>query len=440
MQARACLWGNAHAVIDRPVRNGRRKIALLPIPPDSTYTETVAGELVYVTVPKDAKTGLQTGKELVLRTDQVLHIRGMGDGVDGMSVIGAARDSLGLGLAAQKHGSRTFKNGLNPSVVLEHPESLGKDGRANLRRSWQETYGGSDNAGKAAVLEEGLTLKPFSMSHDDAQFLETREFEIRQVANWFGVPPHKLGDSSKSSYNSLEQENQAFLDDALDHWLVNWECECREKLLSDSERENDTHYVEFNRNALVRVDFKARMEGYAIAIDHGIYSPDDVLKKENENPRADGHGHRYLRPMNMAYADEPEVDPDGDTNGAPISEGDANRVAALEGVLNRMARRISHDSRKKARNHPGEFPHWIAMRLRGDHEKTFDATVEPIANLAEVDFAALSERFFEEVRARLDTTCDVPLSVMADRVPDAIDANELSRTLALEFTGENHGT
>lgn len=255
LQAHALLAGNGYAYIERD--GAARPLYLLPLCPDDVTVVREAGTLWYIYQSRT------TGESRKLRPDQVFHLRGLGyDGLQGYSVITYAANTFGLGIGTRKYGARFFKNAARPSVVLEHPNRMSEEAAARLRDSWNKLHAGLDNAHKTAVLEEGLKAHPLSISARDAQLLDTMGFAIRDVAAWFGIPPHKLGDTTRTSYSSLEQENQAYLDQALDHWLVTWEYEARDKMLTEAEKRTGEVYPEFNRNALVRADLVTRSNAY----------------------------------------------------------------------------------------------------------------------------------------------------------------------------------
>jgi HK97 family phage portal protein len=303
LQHHVLTAGNGYAYIAR--RQDGRPLELWPLNPDRTYPVRANGVLYYVHE-------LQSGELRRLPAADVLHGKGLGyDGMQGYPVLSIARESLGLGLAAQGYGSVYFRNSARASVVLQHPGKLSKDARANLRESWERMHSGLDNAHRTAILEEGMQAKEMSSNAKDAQLLETRSFSVKEVANWFGIPPHKLGDSGTTSYGSLEQENQSFLDDAVDPWLVMWEEECESKLLTDYQRDRCTHSVCFDRFPLVRADLGQRGAFYTQALTSGWMSRDEVRARENMNPIPGGDGSRYFLPLNLGQAGGDPDGPDG---------------------------------------------------------------------------------------------------------------------------------
>jgi hypothetical protein len=257
-----------------------------------------------------------------------------------------------------------------------------------LRKQWNEMHQGLSNSHRVAILTGGMKLAPFSMPHRDAQFLETRQFQIREIANWFGLPPHKLGDSTRTSYNSLEQENQAYLDECLDHWLVTWESECWDKLLGTREKDNDTHVIEFTRQALLRAAMQQRYQSYAVAITNGFMSRNEVRSRENLNPYEGGD--EFLTPMNMntGNGDEPEAEPAEEPAAEPDTEPEGEeekksaRVRLLADVIGRMTRRLETHRDKAVRN--GEFERWKSEGVN-DHRQVIVEALGPVCGVLDVD-------------------------------------------------------
>ena len=280
LQTHALLWGNGRAAI---VRNGRGEPErLVPLAPHRTRCEVRAGEKYHVT----RRAG--EANETAIRDADVIHIQNTGDdGIEGRSVVALARDSFGLGLGAERYGNQFLANGGAGRVVLQSERKIADDALRQMAEGWRKSTEGPDRAGKTVVLQEGVEAKVLSMSNEDAQWLETRKFQRGEVASWFNLPPHKLGDDSRVSYNSLEQENRAYLDNCIGPWLAEWEAECNDKLLSDAQRLADSHYVEFDLNKRLRADYAARMEGYAKGVAGRWLSPNEVRAKENMN-RVDG--------------------------------------------------------------------------------------------------------------------------------------------------------
>jgi HK97 family phage portal protein len=237
------------------------------------------------------------GKTVRLSPYDVLHIPGLGfDGLVGYSPIAMAKNAIGMAIACEEYGAKFFANGAAPSGVLEHPGTLKDPGR--VRESWQATFGGSSNAQKVAVLEEGMKYTPISISPEQAQFLETRKFQIDEIARIFRVPPHMIGDLEKSSFNNIEQQSLEFVKYTLDPWVSRWEQAMSRALLMPEEKKK--YFFKFNVDGLMRGDYQSRMQGYATARQNGWMSANDIRELENLDkiPAEDG-GDLYLVNGNM---------------------------------------------------------------------------------------------------------------------------------------------
>ena len=272
------IWGNAYAQV---IRNARGEVvALYPLMPNKmTVDRDQSGRLFYVYQRgvEDSK-ALGSESRVILSPPDVLHIPGLGfDGLIGYSPIAMARNAIGLAIATEEYGAKFFANGAAPSGVLEHPGTL-KDPQ-RIRDSWNAAHQGSENSHKIAVLEEGLKYTPIGISPEQAQFLETRKFQINEIARIFRVPPHMLADLEKSSFSNIEQQSLEFVKYTLDPWVVRWEQSMCRVLLSESEKPG--YFIKFNVDGLLRGDYASRMSGYATARQNGWMSANDIRELEN---------------------------------------------------------------------------------------------------------------------------------------------------------------
>ena len=290
------LWGNAYAQI---IRNGKGEvIALYPLMPDRMTVDRDSNGRLYYKYRKsndDAPT-MESGVVSLAPSD-VLHVPGLGfDGLVGYSPIAMAKNAIGLAIAAEEYGSKFYANGAAPSGVLEHPGTL-KD-PTRVRDSWNPTFGGSSNSHKVAVLEEGMKYTPISISPNEAQFLETRKFQINEIARIFRVPPHMVGDLEKSSFSNIEQQSLEFVKYTLDPWVIRWEQALYRTLLSEEEKK--TYFFKFNVEGLLRGDYQSRMQGYATARQNGWMSANDIRELEDlDRIPAELGGDLYLINGNM---------------------------------------------------------------------------------------------------------------------------------------------
>ncbi|HEX3017820.1 MAG TPA: phage portal protein [Caproicibacter sp.] len=281
------LWGNAYAQV---VRNGRGQvIALYPLLPNKMdVTRSTNGELLYTYYRDADESGIKPeGGYVTLRRDEVLHIPGLGfDGLIGYSPIAMAKNAIGMSLATEEYGASFFSNGANPGGVLEHPGVI-KDIQ-RVKDSWNSAYQGSSNAHKVAVLEEGMKFQAIGIPPEEAQFLETRKFQIDEIARIFRVPPHMVGDLEKSSFSNIEQQSLEFVKYTLDPWIVRWEQSLQQSLLLPSEKAS--LMIRFNLDGLLRGDYQSRMQGYSVGIQNGFYSVNDVRQLEDMNLLEDAEG------------------------------------------------------------------------------------------------------------------------------------------------------
>ena len=290
------LWGNAYAQI---IRNGKNEVvALYPLMPNKMTVDRDENGHLYYTYYRGGDEAIKNKEyAVVLKPSDVLHIPGLGfDGLVGYSPIAMAKNAIGMAIACEEYGAKFFANGAAPGGVLEHPGTI-KDPQ-RVRESWQSTFGGSGNANKIAVLEEGMKYTPIGISPEQAQFLETRKFQINEIARIFRVPPHMVGDLEKSSFSNIEQQSLEFVKYTLDPWVVRWEQAFMRSLLMQEEKAE--YFVKFNLEGLLRGDYQSRMNGYAIARQNGWMSANDIRELENLDriPVEEG-GDLYLINGNM---------------------------------------------------------------------------------------------------------------------------------------------
>ncbi|WP_370180194.1 phage portal protein [Alteriqipengyuania sp.] len=295
MQAHVLLRGNGYALKTRGV--GGRVIGLTPLHPGrmkERQRDDMA--LEYLFTRKD-------GSRVLFQQDEILHLCGLTlNGYSGLSVIGYAREAIGASIAMEHHGSTVFRNGANVSGALKMPagKTLTEEQAARLKGEFDEFRAGGNREGKVVLLEDGLEFQQLALNSEDAQWLEARKFSRSDIAMFFGVPPHMIGDTEKSTSwgSGIEAQAQGFVTYTLEDHLTMWEEALTTDCL-DPVRDRDV-YARFNRNALVRGDLKTRWEGHTKALQWGVMSPDEVRAKEDMNPREDGNGGVYYDPPNTA--------------------------------------------------------------------------------------------------------------------------------------------
>ena len=290
------LWGNAYAQI---IRNGKGEVvALYPLMPNRMSVDRDKhGQLYYTYTRASDEAPTMNGMTVLLTPSDVLHIPGLGfDGLVGYSPIAMAKNAIGLAIATEEYGAKFFANGAAPSGVLEHPGTIKDPSR--VREAWMSQFGGSANSGKVAVLEEGMKYTPISISPEQAQFLETRKFQINEIARIFRIPPHMVGDLEKSSFSNIEQQSLEFVKYTLDPWVIRWEQSIQRALLRPEEKKR--YFAKFNVEGLLRGDYQSRMNGYAVARQNGWMSANDIRELENlDRIPAEAGGDLYLVNGNM---------------------------------------------------------------------------------------------------------------------------------------------
>jgi len=350
-----------------------------------------------------------------LLEDEVFHVLGLSnDGLTGMSVVGLMREALGLALATESYGARFFSQNAQPSGVLTTPGTMSEEAQTRLGKSWQETHSGLANSQKIAILEQGLDWKQVGMTSEDAQFLQTRAFQRGEFATWFGVPPHMVGDTEKSTSwgTGIEQQQIGFVVWTLLPWLVRWEQAINRQLIVAS----GYYYSKFNVKGLLRGDMKSRYEAYAIARQWGWKNADEIRALEDENPIGGPAGTEYLNPMNFA--------PAGTAKPAPTPPAPSNAQAQLlaHDFVSRLVDKEIGLVRKAAPKHAADTAEWGAWLadFYGRHatDLTESLHIEP----------GLAARYAEEHRQQI---AEHGVGIM-----EQMESEWLSRLVALALGGE----
>jgi len=295
LMAHLVTWGNCYAEIE--FETDRLTVKnLWPLRPDKMQVERnrETNEIIYkYSLPR-------AGGQVVLPAYRVWHIPGLGfDGLIGYSPISLAREAIGLSLATEEFGARFYSGGATPGGVLQYPKQMTKEAKENLRKSWNEQHSGLSNQHRIAILEEGMTFNKIGIPLNDAQFLETRKFQINEIARFFNVPPHMIGDLDRATFSNIEEQALEFVVYTMRPWLVRWEQSIKLKLLNEKEQD---HFAEFLVDGLLRGNIEARYRAYATGRQWGWLSANDVRETENQNPLPGKEGDIYLNPLNMVPA------------------------------------------------------------------------------------------------------------------------------------------
>lgn len=292
LQGHICNWGNGYAEIERD--GGGRIRGLWPLLPDRTWPERdpQTQKIRY-------RTTLPDGQQVLLPYENVLHIPGFGfDGLVGYNPVRLAREAIGMALATEEFGARFFGEGANPSGIIEYPGKLKPDAVEEFKKSAREAYQGLSQSHRLMILEEGLKYHQVTIPPEEAQFLETRKFQIAEIARIFRVPPHMLGDLERATFSNIEHQSIEFVVHTIRPWVVRWEQAIRMKLFTPLERRQG-FFAEFLIDGLLRGDYKSRQEGLAIMRQNGIINADEWRELENMNPQEGGQGKVYLVNGNM---------------------------------------------------------------------------------------------------------------------------------------------
>ena len=295
MAGRECLashaltWGNGYAEIVYDEYGDI--VELWPIPPNRCTPQMSGGKLVYeISIP--------SGEQIILPWERVLHVPGMGfDGFVGYSVIAMARKSIGLSMSMETFGSLYFGQGTHPGVVVRHPGKLDASAHSNLKTSLTDVYSGLGQSHRLMLLEDGMEMEKVGIPPEDSQFIESRQFQIPEVARWFNLPPHKLKDLTKSSFNNIEAEQTSFVTDSILPWLVRFEQNFRMQLLSKRQIK-EGFYFKHVIEGLLRANAKDRAEFYSKMWQNGFMTQNEVREREDLNPNTDPLADELFVPLN----------------------------------------------------------------------------------------------------------------------------------------------
>lgn len=432
--------GNGYSYIMR--RGDGMPMEILPLNPDTTWPVLENGRLWYVTTYWTGEIE-ETRK---LDSTNVIHFKGFGfDGLIGYSVVEKAKEAIGLGIALRKSEAAFFKNSGRPSVVLVYPAKMVDTAKQKLREDWERMHSGIDNAHRTAILDGGMDIKTLSFSPEDQRIFELSQFSLIDIANFLDLPPHKLGHPSRTSFASIEQENLSYLSESLDPDLIAIEEECRDKLLTENEKDEETHCPEFVRHRLVLQDSRSRAEVNRIALGGRPWKTENEAREEDGlNPDPDPNADMVALPLNMndpggrpqpsednaaviktvpvkAIATETTLTP---TSEEPKEIDTSALTVALGDAYRRMARRVAHQARKKAKN-TGAYCDWLDAMVEENSRVVVEAIAPPFDALMTAtrqtnkDAAWFASGFLMGMRDRYSALAD---EQTPEALPGAVDA------------------
>ncbi len=344
LQGHLCLRGNAYCRILSDQTG--YPVALIPMHPDQVTIErdTNTGFIVYI------HRNPSTAQEKRYAQQDILHIRGYTlDGVKGLSPIGYAADAIGLAISAERFGTSFYRNGASVGNVLEHPNVLGEPALKHLKESLEREYTGPSQAGKTLILEEGMKWQRMGLNPEEGQFIESRKFQIQDIARIFRVPPHKLADLERATFSNIEHQAIEFVTDCIRPWCVRWEQALRRDLFA----EDEDVFPEFLLDGLLRGDAVARSSALAVQFQNGVLSQNEWREIENRNPIEDGD--RYYVSLNLGSDNRPTSPKTLEAWGGDIGE----RIAAAEERA--IERRVSGGPYSQT------FGQWVAEWYAGKH-------------------------------------------------------------------------
>lgn len=290
----ALLRGAGYAFINWRSRDSNIVDELIPLNPDRIRVEQAPDMTLRYSVTR------ADGTTLELQQDEVFAVRyRTRDGVQPIGVIESGRDSIGVAYATQEYAARFYRNDATPGVVLKHPGKLSKEAADRLKDNWNNAYASSGNARRTALLEEGMAIERLSVSAEDSQFLETRQFQRSEIAGLFRVPPHMIGDLTRATFSNIEQQGLEFLSYCILPWITRWE----QSIVRDLVTAPNIYFPKLSPEAILRTDLKSRYDAYAVGRNWGWLSVNDIRAIEDLNPI--DNGDVYLQPLNMTAAGTP---------------------------------------------------------------------------------------------------------------------------------------
>jgi len=441
MVNQAIAYGTAYSRIHR---TGNRNVARLEHFPHHRV------ELAYTTTDERVyKLKDRRGRyiETVPEEDMFRLMGLVFDVAEGLSLVEYARNTLGRIMAAEGYADEFYENAAEPRGWFEQTgEPMSFEAQKRFLANVERRHKGIGNRHKTSVLDVGMKWVPSGISPEDALLVDALHLGRKEVALFLNLPPHKLGDDSKVNYNSLEQENQSYLDSGLGVWLSRIEYEANEKLFPD--RDKDTYFAEFLRDAKLRADTKTRYEVYSIARAAGIMSANECREKENMNPREDDGGDSYDNPNITVNSQQPDDETDNLRGGGSLVGWSIATRDVLCVALNRLVTRIVNDARKAAKR-PDDFLSWLNV-FEDNHRSVVYNECEPLARQVAVANHAHPERlaeqmcewFFDIARDQLLRAAECDRDTLLDSVTAShTDMVAACRTLADELTrGEKDGT
>lgn len=405
IMANALQFGNGYAEI---VRNGKGEaVRMFPIHTSNvTPRRDEDGKLVYdVRIPTllhgSGVLGNSNRNVRIVRFQQkdIFNLTGIGEnGIVGYPIISLASESLGAALAQQRFGGAFYGNGTHMSGVLTHPESLSKEAMTRIREAWSEIYQGAANSNKTAILEEGMSWKSIAVSPKDAQFIQGRQFTVTEIAQWFRIPPHMLGDLSRATFSNIQDQARAYIMQTLISWLTRINMETRRKIFAPFERRR--FFAEHDMKVMLLGDMAARSAYFKDLNGMGVMSINDIRDAENMN-RVDGGDRRFVQ-LNTT-----ELLPEGETMMLKPPANTANQMIGFAPVIKQAADRVVKREIKalkqavKASEDQDAFSEWSVKFYPSIERNVMDAftpvlaSIESLLDVKDFDLSKFAKQFSE---------------------------------------------
>lgn len=409
MMVNLLLTGHAFAEIER--NNAGEVMALWPIPSNrvSIKRNKKTNEAFYEI---QLDNGIQT-----LYPEQMFHITWLGMGsLESFNPIVLAREAIGLSIATEEFGSRFFDGGANASGVAEYPGKMGEEAFKRYKSSFNEGYTGLSKSHRIIFLEHGMKFTKLTVNPNDAQTIETRKFQVIEIARFYNVPPHLIMDLERSTFSNIEHQDIGFVKYSLRPYLVCWEQEMLKSLFLPIERR--LYFAEFNLDGLLRGDYKSRQEGLEIMRRNGVINADQWAAMENKNKLPDGLGQKYYVPMNwMEVGTKPE----------PIETDNRSGTENLE--KRALQIRSANNKMQMANNFKRIFTDAAERVVKREKKQILDKAKKSFSERSQDDFFIWLEDYYREAPEWMKRTI----------MPALLSYAESMQRLAADEVGEKHG-
>lgn len=413
--AQALLYGNSYSRIRRRLGEPAR---LELLHPDQVRPDRLGGKLAYVVQYRAEVDRPGPTMERVPATD-VFHLVGLTiEDLGGLSIVDYARNTIGRQLAAEGYGDDFFSNLAFPAGFFEHPGEMSPEAKERFLAAVQNRHQGAGQRFRSAILEEGMKWSTTTVAPEDALLIDQLKWGVKDVARFFSIPPHRLGDDSKAAFNSLESENMAYFMTTLGKWVSRLEFEGNEKLLTEAEKADDSRFCEFLQDAIYKADTATRYAAYAVAVQWGWMNRNEVRARENLNPYPGGDA--FLTPLNMSGSGDGSVD---ETLPADPADGEAAEPARavdplqLRTQLRFAGRMLVNRARREAASGQ-RFWHWL--EVYGEEYEPKIRRIIGDVGLPDGEREALVDRFLDRATDRFLRASECPEAELVDQVRESL--------------------